>query len=205
MLLSHLCQWRKLSARLILVFAPLVMLSGCVTSINSLYVGAKDQELIADQNLVGTWTVTDDKCTITFTVTLKDFQYALHSTESGGECSDRGEVSNLQARLLKLDAYRFLDISPLDKDVCDMCIPKHQILLVKIDGDTLAVTPIDSDWLKAALAAKTVALSTLPDDTDTVTASSTNLKEFCRRFAADKTVFKPESTWVLKRAQVGAS
>jgi hypothetical protein len=208
MFLSHFRQWHKfMAAQLTFIFALLIMLPGCwVTSIHSLYEEGKDTDVISDQNFVGMWTATDqDKCTTTLTVTAEGVGYSLHSVESGEACSNRGEVSNFQARLVKLDAYRFLDIAPLDKDVCDWCIAQHQIFLVKIDSDALAFTPIDSDWLKAAVAAKTVTLSTLPDDTDKLISPSKDLKEFCRRFAADKTVFKPESAEVLKRAQVGAS
>jgi len=209
MLLSCRIGWlRKLIApQVALILALLCILPGCwVSSIHSLYEESKDQDVITDPNLAGTWTVTDDdQCTTTLTVTMQAAVYSLHTVESGEACSNRGEVSNYQARLVKLDAHRFLDVSPLDKDVCDMCIAKHDILLIKIDADSLAFTPIDSDWLKDALAAKTVTLSTLPDDSDTLTASSGDLKEFCRKFAEDKAVFKPDSTVGFRRAPGGTS
>jgi hypothetical protein len=187
-----------------LLSAFLLVLPACwVTSIHSLYEEGKDDDVVADQNLVGTWSVTDqEKCTTTLTVTADGVTYNLRYVASSAACSNREQTFTFQGRLVKLDAYHFLDISPPDKNVCDWCIAKHQIFLVRIGADTLAVTPIDSDWLKAALAAKTVTLSTLPDDTDTLTASSRELKEFCKKFAADKTVFKPESTAIFRRAPV---
>ena len=100
---------------------------------------------------------------------------------------------------MKLDTYYFLDISPMSDDVCDMCLAKHNIFLAKFDKVTLSLTPIDSDWLKKSLAAKTVAVATLGDDSDTITASSKDLKAFCRTFAENKGVFKPESTITFKR------
>jgi hypothetical protein len=42
-------------------------------------------------------------------------------------------------------------------------------------------------------------------DTDTLTSPSKELKEFSRKFAGDKTVFKPESTFIFKRVEARAS
>ncbi|MGB8470373.1 MAG: hypothetical protein WCD71_09455, partial [Candidatus Sulfotelmatobacter sp.] len=58
---------------------------------------------------------------------------------------------------------------------------------------TLTIIPIDSDWLKKAIAAKTVTLATMPDDSDTLVASTKDLKAFCRKYAGDKEVFRPDS------------
>ena len=69
-----------------------------------------------------------------------------------------------------LDSYYFLDLSPVNKDVCDMCLAKHEIFLAKFDKDSLSLTPIDSDWLKKSISQKTVSLATVADDTDTITA-----------------------------------
>jgi len=101
--------------------------------------------------------------------------------------------------MVKLDSHYFLDVSPMDDAVCDMCAAKHDILLLKIDKAALSFTPIDSDWLKKSIEAKTVTLSTVAGDTDTITASSKDLKAFCRQFADSKEVFKTESALMFKR------
>lgn len=87
----------------------------------------------------------------------------------------------------------------MDDAVCDMCAARHDILLVKFDKATLTFTPIDSDWLKKSIEAKTVTLSTVAGDTDTITASSKDLKAFCRQFADDKAAFKPDSMFGFHR------
>jgi hypothetical protein len=114
--------------------------------------------------------------------------------------------TRLQARLLKLDGYYFLDVSRRAEDVCDTCLALHWISLARFDKDTLALTPIDSDGLNKLLQAGTVHLNILPEDPKLLperpgilTALSKGLKNFCRKFAADKKVFKPESTETLKR------
>ncbi len=105
---------------------------------------------------------------------------------------------------MKLDAYYFLDMSPVAEDVCDMCIAKHNISITRFDKTTLSITPIDSDWLKKSLAAKTVTLATLGGDTDTITASTKDLKAFCLKYAKDKNVFEPKSTTWTAPAEVSS-
>jgi hypothetical protein len=106
---------------------------------------------------------------------------------------------------VKLDSYYFLDLSPVNKDVCDMCLAKHEIFLAKFDKGSLSLTPIDSDWLKKSIAQKTVSLATVADDTDTITASAKDLKAFCRKFAEHKATFKPDSTETLKPSPVSTA
>jgi hypothetical protein len=179
-----------------LALIALLVLPGCwVSSISPLYEESsidhlvpEDHDVAFDQTLMGSWSVTDDKCTTLLTIASKNKVYDLQSTEQGEGCS--GDKSHRQATLVKLDAYYFLDVSPIAEDVCDMCLAKHDIFLVKFDKTTLSLTPIDSDWLKKSIDAKTVTLATLAGDTDTITASSTELKAFCRKFAENTEVFR---------------
>ncbi len=196
--------------RVVLALLGLLLLSGCwVASINPLYEEGsfgslhKDPALIFDQSLVGSWGVTNDKCTTLLTITAKDEAYDLQSIDQGEGCSE--EKSHQQARLVKLDGHYFLDVSPMDDDVCNMCSAKHSILLAKFEKDTLSLTPIDSDWLKKSITAKKVKLATVAGDTDTITASSKDLKSFCRKYADDKAVFKPDSADTFKRNPVSGA
>lgn len=189
-----------------LVLTALLVLPGCwVTSINGLYEQESldnphnDPDLVFDPSLIGSWSLTEDKCTTLLTIAAKDEIYDLQSTGKGEGCTDSDKPSRYQARLVKLDTYYFLDVSPMKDDVCNMCLAKHNIFLAKFDKATLSLAPIDSDWLKKSLTAKTVALATLAGDTDTITASPKELKAFCRKFAENTDVFKPESTSTFKR------
>lgn len=193
-------------AGIIPVLAGLLLLPGCwVESINALYEEwsvdhpVEDHDVVFDPSLTGSWSAIDEKCTTVLAISAKDNIYDLRSTEQGEGCIESGKTLRKQARLVKLDTYYFLDVSPTPGDVCDMCLATHAILQMRIEQGSLSFTPIDSDWLKKALAAKTVALATLPNDTDMLTASSADLKSFCRRFAGDKAVFKPDSTVSFKR------
>jgi hypothetical protein len=185
-------------AAITLLLAGLCALSGCwVTSINPLYEEwSNDPDLVFDQSLIGSWIEVGDKCTAPLTITAKDGVYDLQSTGKGEGCGDSVSPSHYQARLVKLDAYYFLDSSPMAEDVCDMCIARHNIFLAKFDKTNLSITPIDSDWLKKAIASKTVTLETMPDNSDTLVASTKDLKAFCRKYAGDEEVFRPDSAIV---------
>ncbi len=178
-----------------LVLAGLLVLPGCwVESINALYeegfLSSKDPDVVLDERLAGSWSVIEDKCTIVLTISAKDDTYNLESTEKGEGCSDAGKKSRYQARLVKLDTRYFLDVSPRPDDVCEMCLAKHTIYQTKIDKDSFSLAPIDSDWLKNAVEHKKVVLTTLPDDSDTLTAPAKELKAFCRKYADDPEAFK---------------
>jgi|GEM_PF-2868202 len=194
----------------VLPLAGLLFLSGCwVASINPLYEETsidnlhKDPDLVFDQSLIGSWSATSDKCTTLLTIAAKDETYDLQSIDQGEGCSE--EKFHQQGRLVKLDAHYFLDVSPMDDDVCNMCAPKHSILLAKFDKATLSLTPVDSEWLKKSITAKQVKLATVAGDTDTITASSKDLKAFCRKYADDEAVFKPDSADTLKRNPISGA
>ncbi|MFY9680221.1 MAG: hypothetical protein WA424_02095 [Candidatus Sulfotelmatobacter sp.] len=193
-----------------LVIVGLLVLPGCeVMSIHPLYedVSPKDPDIVLDKDLAGSWSLTDGKCTTTLTVTAKEEIYDFRSVKEGEGCSDAGEEARMQARLVKLDSYYFLDVSPRAEDVCDTCLALHWISLARFDKDTLSLTPIDSDGLNELLRAGTVHLKILPEDPKlliperptTLTALSKDLKNFCRKFAGNKKIFKPESTETLTR------
>jgi hypothetical protein len=187
-----------------LVFGPLIVLQGCtVSSVNPLYDEGNianshpDPDVSFYQSLIGSWTATYDKCTTLLTITAEDQVYDLRSSDHGEGCG--GEESHYQAVLVKLDSHYFLDLSPVDADVCVMCLARHEIYLAKFDKTTFSITPIDSDWLKKSLEAKTVTLATVAGHPNTITASSKDLKAFCREFAESTEVFKPDTTETLKR------
>ena len=195
------------------MLAALLVLPACwVTSINPLYDEGNiadshnDPDVVFDQSLIGTWTKVGDQCTTPLTITSKKEIYDLQSSEGKGEeCAELDTPSHYQARLVKLDSHYFLDVFPLDDEVCGMCLAKHNIFLAKFDKATLSLTPIDSDWLKKSVEAKTVNLATLGEDTDTITASSKDLKAFCRKYADDAAVFPPDSASTFKRNAASAA
>jgi hypothetical protein len=200
----------KVSA-VVLLSIGLLWFVGCdVTSINALYEGDSDSDLVFASGLLGSWQVVDQKCTTIVTVTAKDKSYDFRSVSHGEGCADSGKELHQTGHLLKLDSHYFLDLEARDDQVCDTCLPTHWIALTEFDDHKLALTPIDSDGLGELIRMGVVNLSTLPSNSDDdfqkptmLTARSRDLKEFCRQFATDLTVFKPESTETLERGPAG--
>jgi hypothetical protein len=184
-----------------LALAGLLVLPGCwVTSISGLSeqgLWHGDPDLIFNEGMIGTWQETSDNCLIVLTVTAKDRIYTLHTIEQGDNCDDKGKTYHNEAELFKLGDHLFLDVWP--EDLCEPCLALHWIFLVRLDGNSLSLTPIDSDWLKNAMEQGTVTLTTMPGDTDTLTASPRELKAFCRKYADDKSAFKPDPGLVFKK------
>lgn len=189
-------------AQVLLVLALSLGFSGCwVTSISPLYEEStiennlhKDPDIVFEPSLLGSWTVIGDKCTAPLVITSANNDvYELERKPEGEGCTESDKASPVQGHLVKLDTHFFLDISPGLDDVCAMCLAKHDIFLVKLDKNTFTLTPIDSDWLKKAITTKKVKLATLSGDTDTLTASSKDLKAFCRRYAANKEAFRADA------------
>lgn len=194
-----------------LALVLLLLQQGCtVVAINSLYedVTPKDPDVVFEKSLIGTWFERDQKC-LTTTIASNDDAYHLQSVQGDG-CSDPGEKIRQQARLIKLGAHYFVDMSPRPGDVCETCLALHQIFLMSFTADTITLVPMDAERLRALLSAKKLNLSIAPEDPRalfpdrplTLTALSKDLKDFCRRFAEDKTIFKPESAELLKKAQI---
>jgi hypothetical protein len=196
------------AAGLTLVSAALCLLSGCwVSSVNGLIEENflhSDPDVTVDQRLGGTWEVTSDNCTTTLAITGDGQAYDLAATSQGGQCDKQEKPDFSTARLVKLDNHLFLDVSPRLDEICAMCLPLHQIFLTTFDKDLLSLTPIDPEWLKKAVEQKTVALATIPDNTDRLTASAKDLKAFCRKYADNPHVFVPVPEFVFKRKISGA-
>ena len=204
MAVTALC--RRIAA-LVFVLASLLVLPGCwVLSVAPLYeenLAHPDTDLELDQNLVGSWWHADKECSWTLSVSAhqKEAAYDLIWSADPGCKTDEGEKKVLQydGHVVKLDGHRFLDMSPRVADVCDLCMPLHNFFLISQQNDTLALTPMDGDWLEKAMAQRKVTLSHLNDGRLTLTASSKELKVFVRRYAEDKAAFKPDSSFTFKR------
>jgi len=191
-------------AGILLALVGLLMLPACwVTSINGLSeqgLSGSDQDQIFDPSLVGSWGTTSDNCAITLVITAKNKDYEWQTTSVGEGCDeDKPPKSYYEAQVFKLDNHQFLDLTARRADVCDMCTAVHGIFLIQLDKDSFSLAAIDSDWLKNGLEQKTVTLATMPDDTDTLTASPKDLKAFCRKYADDKEAFKPIPNLTFKR------
>lgn len=188
----------------IVILAALAILPGCwVYSVEPLYeerlFSHPDPDLTFDQNLLGSWwhTDTDNNCLWTLTFAAHQQAYEL-TMAPASNCKGEEKTSKYEGHLVKLDNHRFLDIGPESTEVCDLCLPRHSFFLLTQEADTLALIPVDDEWLKDAIAQDKVTLAHLSDSL-TLTATSKDLKAFVRKYADDKAAFKPDPNFAFKR------
>jgi hypothetical protein len=198
--------WRRIIA-LLFCLACLLMLSGCwVYSVNPLYeegklFGPRDPDIAFDSGLIGTWKVSNEGCLTTLLIlSTEEPQYQLRAKGEGKQCNDDGKELQFEARLVKLDNHNFLDVSARVEDICSSCLDAHQIFLVTWSKSKLDLVPIDSEWLKSVVEGKKINMATVSGNTDILTGSSRDLKEFCRKYAENKAVFKPDPSLSFTRA-----
>ena len=139
-------------------------------------------------------------CMATINITADNGEYVARQTSEGEKCTeeDKKEI-DYRGKVYKLDGHLFLDVTSRSQDVCRVCIPVHWIFRIRIEKDLLALTPINSDWLRARFESKTAGLATLSNESNVVTATARELKGFCRKYADDKEAFILTPTMVLKR------
>jgi hypothetical protein len=190
---------------ILLALAGLLVLPGCwVSSINGLSEAlfGTDKDQTYDPALLGKWTASSDDCVTTLNVTAegKDYHWKV-TTEGAGCVTEKSRPEYYVGQLFKLGDHKFLDLTARPQDVCEACLAVHWILKVEANSDSFSLIAIDSDWLENAEKLRMVTLSTLPGGHDTLTASPEKLKQFCRTYADDQDVFKPDSADTFERKQ----
>lgn len=178
------------------------MLPGCwVYSVNPLYednLAKPDPDLFYDQTLVGSWGSVDNDCPWILIITANQQGYDLTMAPSP-QCKSEEKTSKYEGHLVKLDNHVFLDLKPAQDEVCDSCLPLRSFFLARVEKDSLALTPINDEWLNNSIKQKTVMLETLPNRPEILAASSKDLKAFMRKYADDKSAFQPSDNLTLKR------
>jgi hypothetical protein len=125
----------------------LLLLPACWTfSLEPLFDGPSDPDLIFDQNLVGAWGDIAEGCQWAPTVQANARAYDMTMSPGAG-CKGDEKTERFLAYLGKLDNHRFLDVEPNGRDTCSLCLGVHTFALLSLDNDKLVVTPLDGDWL----------------------------------------------------------
>src|SRR6476646_4923525 len=110
---------------------------GClVLSVNPAY---DDESLTWDPSLVGVWEDVEDKASIQ--IERGEWKsYKIHYVYT----IETGDVTGY---LTTIGDHRFLDVTlARGEDRGSFLIPVHAILRVRLDGDTLQLTPFGYDW-----------------------------------------------------------
>lgn len=156
--------------------APILMLAGCFASLHPLY---QETDLVAVPELEGRWA--DDDSIWLFEPAGK-YEYRLTYIEDG--CPAR-----FRLRTLELGGMLFWDLFPktpeTGNDFHQMhLIRAHTFALLDLQGDRLQIKLPGGKWLEAKLEDEP---DSLPheklEDAVVLTASTSELQEFVRRYA----------------------
>jgi len=163
----------------------MVALAGCVGSLHPLY---RDQDLIFDTGLLGTWKEKPDS--------TESWRFSKSSDETYRlVVEDDGKIGTFEARLLKLGNLTFLDFYPEWFSGMDYYkshfVRMHSFLLVRQITPTLEMANVEDDWMRDFLKAHPDALRHEWDDDDILlTAATADLQMFFRNHANDQGAFK---------------
>ena len=127
-----------------LLVSSCCVLQGCL--VLALHPAYDDESIAWDPDLIGAWGDADDVSTITITA-AEWRSYKVHYEHP----SEKGDLTGY---LTIIGDDRYLDLAPVrGQDWGSFLVPVHGVLRVKLDGDTLTLTPLSYDVLSTRLRA----------------------------------------------------
>ena len=178
----------------LLVLLAVVLASGCVLTLNSLFTG---KDVVYDPALEGAW----QKDSMAWDVKGVDKsrgRYSLHIKTKDGENSDFG------ATLGTVGKHRFLELVPKRPGVISMrsffgghFIEFYSFWKVDLNGDVLTLTAMSSEWLDTMIKQRKIDIKHERRGQDgpvVLTASTQELQAFVDKYAEDPGAFPSTGT-----------
>lgn len=172
-----------------------VFFSGClVTSIHPL---GNEDDIVFDENLIGTWTDNDDDFWIFSKGEDNAYNMIVYSDDSKGE---------FIAKLVKLKDKYFLDMCPLRLDTGNavhdiLLLPTHTFLKFTLDDSGLGLEFNDPEWFTERIDRDEnigIGYLTSEDEVLILTASTEELQAFYLKHADDDEFFDLEDERLKK-------
>jgi hypothetical protein len=179
-------------------------LAGCLP-VRSLHPFYTDKDVVSEPQIVGTWFDSEDKeshSQVTFSAA------GNQSYEMVISDPDRSTELKFVTHLFRLGNTLFLDallddfrVKGTDEGILGFAVPAHTIFQVKLTGDSLHLISLDDDWLKKALANKSVQIAheDLGDGSILLTATPTALQQLIAAYAGDKSAFNIDSNLTRRK------
>jgi hypothetical protein len=174
------------------------LLAGCVPA--SLHPLCSEQDAVLVPTLAGKYVDEADGASWTFTQG-ESKAYKVTITQEN-------ELATYQAYVTNLGTYMFLDLLPAPTELEEKAItryayqPLHVHFLAKLEGDTLQLALVDTDWLEAQLEQGKVKVNVeTPEDSVFIvlTSPTKELREFFLEAARNPDAFTEFA--VLKRVK----
>ena len=184
------------------LMAGLLTLSGCVVlSLNPIYT---DRDLVYWPELEGTWV------------------FASDSDHRQSYCFERGDDAKeyrvimrngdescvLSVHLTQIGKYTFLDatLGKSNPDHLEFAFmrPVHYFCKIELNGDTLRMGEMDSNWVKQRHDKKRLSIAHETDESTLLTANTKRVRRFLARWANDSDAFE-DWTEMKRKSQDGAA
>jgi hypothetical protein len=172
--------------QLVLALAGTLLCTGCAELIG-LHPFVTDTEAALDTRLLGVWTDDDD----VYMVRQDGNGYTIgYSSEKKSS-----EFYKLKAKMLRVGEARILDLTPADEDA--FRIAAHTPLRVWVEGATVRIAYLDSEWLRERASAQ-LAVQKVGDRL-LITSPGEEVTRFLLTYGGDDRAFGKPS--VLRRQE----
>jgi hypothetical protein len=195
--------WVRL-VQVALVLASVSLFQGCwVYSVYSLH--EDDSETVFDSSLLGHWKQPEGGCVLLITdggSGSYQVQYIAPGVRQEDGCLlETGTSAGFQGRLVEVGGQRFLDVMPTERESRHHSIRVHSFFKVTLDAQSLALVPLDPEWLKQAVEGGQVELDALAesDGVHVITATSEELRAFLRDYGDNNEAFPLGPSFVYRR------
>ena len=170
------------------VFALLLLIAGCVRSLQPLYT---DKDLVAKPEVIGSWLEEDGKETWTFR------QSGPQSYTMLGSKGIPGDTARFDAHFVQLGKFLFLDLFPqkegpaMKNDLYSFqLVPVHTFWRVWMEENAFRPAMLDNDWLKKMLDEGKIEIAhERIDDSIVLTAPTKELQLLVLKYADDEKAF----------------
>jgi len=189
-------------ARSLLAIFAVAVFGGCAQSYHPFYT---EKSKVKVPELVGEWLKTDNTNDPPWVCTESNPAEYLVQT------FDDGKTSTIKMVTFKIGMNLFCDVTAPDnlgdqyKMNCYLAgalVPVHYVSKLDAHANTVAVTPLDREWIRSKVLTNTPALAVVlggKDDDLLFTASSEQWEAFLAKYGNDPVAFPTNATGVFKR------
>lgn len=171
----------------LMLLTLLILVGGCIRSLNPVL---KDEQVVADNNVVGSWISTDKDRMSLEIIVCGDKQYHVTLREKDGK------TGWFVMRLGQVGDLRIAEFAPTDHDeVADIyraqLLPLHSFFWVQQTSPTLQARTMNPDWLKDYLQEHPTELAVAGEKSDQriITATTDELQKFILAHYKDEKAF----------------
>ncbi|MDP8217587.1 MAG: hypothetical protein P9M03_02550 [Candidatus Theseobacter exili] len=187
------------------------LISGCVVlSFDPIY--SDDNKIETPASLIGQWNVIKLTGSDVSDKKIDPWNFKVDKVLVFDEHNVPAEINLV---FFKVDDLIYCDVEPASVDEGKinfywllLVVPFHSICQVKIEEDTLILTPLNYDWLKDAIEEKKVSVPAYEYKMEDITLFKSEPVEwvhFLRKYGADPEAFSDENAFVFKRNKTSDS